>query len=37
MTKKAIVDLEAVSPNSSMRKCLENQFSGNDFDDFSEY
>ena len=37
MTKKAIVDLEAVSPNSSMKKCLGNQFNGNDFDNFSEY
>lgn len=37
LTKKAIIELDTFLPNSSMSKCLNKQFTGNDFDDFSEY
>lgn len=37
LTKKAIVELNTYLPNSSISKCLNNQFEGNDYDDFSEY
>jgi hypothetical protein len=36
-TKRAIINLETYIPNSSISKCLNNQFDGNDFDNFSEY
>jgi len=37
MTKKAMVDLDASLPGSSMRKSLNNQFEGNDFDSFQDF
>lgn len=36
-TKDAILELDVHMPNSGMSKCLENQFTGNDFDDFSDF
>lgn len=37
MTKKAMVDLDVELPGSSMRKSLNHQFEGNDFDSFEEF
>lgn len=37
MTKKVMMQLECDIPGSSVRKCLNRQFEGNEFDDFSEY
>lgn len=37
MTKRAMVNLEADLPGSSMRKSLGNQFEGNDYDGFTEF
>jgi len=37
MTKRAMINLEADLPGSSMRKSLGNQFEGNDYDGFTEF
>lgn len=37
LTKKAILELDTYIPNSSITKCLNNQFDGNDFDNFQEF
>lgn len=37
VTKRAIINLETYIPNSSISKCLNNQFDGNDYDNFSDY
>jgi len=37
LTKRAIVQLDACLPNSSISKSLNNQFEGNDYDGFTEY
>jgi len=35
--KRAIMNLDTYMPNSSISKCLNNQFEGNDYDNFQEY
>lgn len=37
VTKKAMVELDSNLPGSSMRKSLNNQFEGNDYDSFTEF
>ena len=37
LIKKAMVDLDVAIPGSSMRKSLNNQFEGNDYDSFQEF
>lgn len=37
LTKRAMIDINQINAGSSMGKCLNKQFQGNDFDDFSEY